>query len=336
MRLALREFIKVKPGDEVLLPAYLFQELLDPFLESGIKVKYYKVGKDLSLDAADVKKKMSAKTKVLLIIHYFGFPQKVDGLESIRQSHPDCAIMEDVTLSFLTCGLDSSLGRFGDYCFNLYLKQVPMPDGSALIINNPSGTVTQDKWRLLAARRTCLRYMAMNLKNIYLKTHLVPKGLYRWFFNRAGLLQNERPLTGRISCLSRWLLDKHDYDSAIVRRRHNYNYLQENWQSKELKPLFPKLPEKVCPLGFIVLAKNRDRIRRQLAEAGIYCPAHWLPSTDKSGERLPADIGQKEYPASWEAAAKIMMIPIDQRYGVREMDYILATLKRLERESPER
>ncbi|GAF79687.1 unnamed protein product, partial [marine sediment metagenome] len=115
IRLILRKILKLGKGDEVLLPAYVFQGLLDPFEESDMTIKFYKLNRDLTLDASDIKRKINENTKVLFILHYFGFPQPVEQLKELREAYPSCSVIEDIVQSFFTTRLDSSLGRFGDF-----------------------------------------------------------------------------------------------------------------------------------------------------------------------------------------------------------------------------
>lgn len=330
IRLILKSILKPGQGDEVLLPAYVFQGLLNPFKESGMTIKFYKVNRDLTLDANDIKRKINENTKVLFILHLFGFPQPVDQLIQLREANPSCWVIEDIGQSFLTTRLDGSLGRFGDFSFNVYMKYVPTPDGSLLQINKPVGNL---RWKNRQFKRllyTSSRYAAMNLKNLYLRTHLVPKSLYLGLFRYAARLMEEYPMYAEMSWVSKRILDKFDYEGAIARRRENFQYLLRSWDLDSVVPLFPNLPSSVCPMGFVVLAEDRDYLRSELSKAGIYCPIHWQPP---GGERdftfLASGIDPEEFPISWEIARKIMLIPIDHRYGIEEMDYILDKIREI-------
>jgi len=323
IRLILTRMLKLGKGDEVLLPAYVFQGLLNPFKESEMTIKFYKLNRDLTLDASDIKRKINENTKVLFILHYFGFPQPVDQLKELREANPSCSVIEDIVQSFLTTRLDSSLGRFGDFTFNVYMKYVPTADGSLLLINKPIGNVNWKNRQFKRLLYTGSRYTAMNLKNLYLRTHLVPKSLHLRLFRYAARLMEEYPMFAQMSWVSKRLLDTIDYEGIIAKRRGNFQYLLDNWDSASIVPLFPNLPSSVCPMGFVVLAENRDYVRRELSKVKIYCPVHWQPTSESDGNLLAREIDPEEFPVSWEISRKIMMIPIDQRYGIDEMNYIL-------------
>ena len=327
MRLILREILKLGQSDEALLPAYLFQGLLSPFKESKVTVKFYKLKEDLSLDASDIERKMSRNTKVLWIMHYFGFPQPVEQLNRLREAYPSCAVVEDIAQAFLTSRMDASLGRFGDFNFNVYTKIVPIPDGSLLKSNRPIADLHWRNWQFKHIVCTGTRYTALILKDIYMKGYPVPKKLYLFLFNYADRLCDEYPIFAHMSWVSRRLVDKMDWEGIVARRRENYQHLLDNWDLRSIVPLFSNLPGSVCPMGFVVLSENRDYIRSELIKAKIYCPVHWHPTIGGEGHRFSSEIDHEEFPASWEIARKIMMIPIDQRYGIEEMNRILEQLR---------
>ncbi|MFZ7133724.1 MAG: aminotransferase class V-fold PLP-dependent enzyme, partial [Eubacteriales bacterium] len=180
----INQIINLGPTDEVLLPAYMFEALLSPFKERGAQLKFYRLNEDLSLDVDDIKKKINIKTKLLFIIHYFGFPQPMECLKEISEAHPSCVVVEDLAQAFLSMRLDKRIGRFGDFSLNVYRKLVPVVDGSILFINKP----IQMNWGKMKYKHvdfTLCRYLAMNLKYIYLSTRIIPKSWHLKLFYRS-------------------------------------------------------------------------------------------------------------------------------------------------------
>lgn len=329
LRLILRSILKLGENDEVLLPAYLFDGLLEPFRESKVTIRFYKLNMDLTLDAEDIKKKVNENTKVLLIMHYFGFPQPVNQLREFRENNPSVMVIEDIVQSFLTSRLDKSLGTFGDFAFNCYMKFVPTPDGSLLIINRPVGDLNWSSEQVKRPASAWARYAAMNFKNLYINTKLVPKSLYLRLFRYAARQLEEYSTFAPISWNAKRIINSFDYDSAIATRRRNFQYLLDNWNSNSIVPFYPALPSSVCPMGFVVCAEDRDYVRKQLIKARIYCPVHWPTTGNNPREFLPGEIATDEFANSWEISKKILMIPIDHRYGIKEMKYILEKIGEL-------
>jgi dTDP-4-amino-4,6-dideoxygalactose transaminase len=327
IKLILNEYIKSGEGDEALLPAFLFQNLLTPFKNNNIKITFYRLNKDLSLDVDDIKAKINKHTKILYIIHYFGFPQPVQKLNWLKDNYPSCSIIEDLAQALGTSSLDKTIGSFGDFNFTVCMKYLPVPDGSILTINKHFDIINWKKEQVDHVLYVNSRYIAMNLKYLYSKTHLVPKPLYRTIFQFASNFQEKHLIYSNMSLLTQCLLEKFNYEQIFERRIQNYKYLLKRWNSSILLPLFGDISEKVCPLGFLVLANDRDIMVRELGKKGIYCPVHWRPGI--KGEVFSHEITEAEFPLSRELANKIMMIPIDQRYGTKEMEYILKQVDNL-------
>jgi hypothetical protein len=62
-------------------------------------------------------------------------------------------------------------------------------------------------------------------------------------------------------------------------------------------------------LFVMIQIKERDQIRRLLAQAGIFAPVHWLDSEDK------------------DLAKSLLSLPIDQRFDAADMERIVTELK---------
>jgi dTDP-4-amino-4,6-dideoxygalactose transaminase len=332
LRLIFTQVIKPSVGDEMLLPAYLFDELLEPFRESRATIRFYKINRDLTLDLEDIKTKINPRTKILYLIHYFGFPQPLKSLTEIKEKYPDCVIIEDLAQAFLSAWLDSSLGRFGDFGFNTFRKVVGVTAGSMLWSKKPIQLKLQ-KYQFKNLLLNDTRYLAMNLKNLYLKSHIIPKSWYLGLFGFTDSIIDENKLCCEMSWLSKRLIRSYDYPEIIAIRRRNFAYLLDHWHFKTVQPLFKELPASVCPLGFFVLSQNRDVLRKELSKRNIYCPIHWTDHP-KTPHAMSPSISREEFPISWELAGNIMMIPTDQRYGQREMQYILDKVQELEKMAP--
>ena len=64
---------KLKKNDEVLIPAICWSTSLWPIIQSGLKVKFVDIDpKTLNLDLDDFEKKITKKTKALMLVHAMG------------------------------------------------------------------------------------------------------------------------------------------------------------------------------------------------------------------------------------------------------------------------
>ena len=314
------------PDDEVLLPSYLCPEILRPFREAGITPAFYRINRNLSADLDDIERRIRIRTRAIMVIHYFGYPQPIEELKKLSEEH-SLYLIEDAVQSFLSKYNEQPLGAAGDLAFTSFRKFLPVLDGSSLLINTSRVGSSNVKWARTSSTRLlylCLRHLGMSLKDLYLKARLVPKPLFLWLLTRADEMVNTYAKPARISLLSKSLLCKADFDEIVSRRRTNFKHLLDNWSFDMIRPLFDSLPPGVCPLGFPVIIEDRDYVRQELIRRKVYSPIHW---------NLPPDIDEKEFRISWEISRHILTIPVDQRYGLQDMHYILEQIQEIVRQS---
>jgi dTDP-4-amino-4,6-dideoxygalactose transaminase len=312
--------LKARKGDEVLLPSYLCKEVVKPFKDELLKVKFYKVDETLRVDIDDLRSKVGRKTRALLFIHYFGFPQKA-AHEIKALCRGGIFLVEDLVQSFLTRHQGKVLGSIGDATISSYRKWIPIPDGALLGINNTSFHVPPVK-RILPDKNLYVknRLQGLELKGSWLKQSTFSKETFRRLFLSADKLLDTTPV--EVSDRSRRMLLKFDLDAIVNRRRANFRYLLNHLVDfKSATPFYRKLPAGVCPLGFPLLAKDRDGLKKMLIKNRIYPPIHW---------KLLSDVDKEEFSASWQVSKHILTIPIDQRYKTEDMQFVADIIGKFE------
>ena len=77
---------RLKPGDEVLIPSLCWSTSLWPIIQSGLKPKFVDVDLDtLNINLKDLKRKISKKTKAILVVHVLGNCTNMDNLIKIKK-----------------------------------------------------------------------------------------------------------------------------------------------------------------------------------------------------------------------------------------------------------
>ena len=71
----------IKKNDEILMPEYLCDVLIDPLEDLGIKPNFNKINKDFTTDWKNLNKKAKGKIKALLFINYFGYEENKKSLK---------------------------------------------------------------------------------------------------------------------------------------------------------------------------------------------------------------------------------------------------------------
>ncbi|MDA7715197.1 DegT/DnrJ/EryC1/StrS aminotransferase family protein [Pelagibacteraceae bacterium] len=129
---------KLKPGDEVLIPSLCWSTSLWPIIQSGLKPKFVDIDLDsLNINLSDLKKKISKKTKAILIVHVLGNCVDMGELMRIVKKH-NLILIEDTCESLGTKYKKKYLGTFGDFSsFSFYSShQISSGEGGMICCKN--------------------------------------------------------------------------------------------------------------------------------------------------------------------------------------------------------
>ena len=128
----------IGPGDEVIVPSFTFIATANAPLFVGAKPVFADIEeKTFGLDAADVEKKITPRTKAILPIHYGGCPCLIDELKEVAARHK-LLLIEDAAEALGAAVNDRKVGSIGDigilsFCQN---KLVTTGEGGAVVTNS--------------------------------------------------------------------------------------------------------------------------------------------------------------------------------------------------------
>lgn len=100
-------------GDEVLVPGYFWVAVSNTVIQRGAYPVLCEVDESLNIDINDVKKKLTEKTKCLVMIHMDGSPAEIDSLVKICKEH-NISILEDFSQCIGGTYKGKKIGSFGD------------------------------------------------------------------------------------------------------------------------------------------------------------------------------------------------------------------------------
>ena len=137
-RIAIRracDILGLKPGDEVLVPAYNCGSELDPLLEAGLVLRLYPVDRATQIDPDELARRITPRSRAIYLTHYFGFLHP--NTAAIRKLCDDHGLwlIEDCALSLLS-GASPAEGRAGDIALFCFYKLFPVLGGGALVLNS--------------------------------------------------------------------------------------------------------------------------------------------------------------------------------------------------------
>src|SRR5206468_4971928 len=114
----------VGPGDEVVVPAYTWNATPNAVLATRALPVLAEVDESLTLDPADVERRITPRTRAILPVHMRGAPAAMDVLAEIAERH-QLVLVEDVCQAAGASFRGRRLGTFGDAgAFSLQFNKI--------------------------------------------------------------------------------------------------------------------------------------------------------------------------------------------------------------------
>jgi dTDP-4-amino-4,6-dideoxygalactose transaminase len=309
-RSALKYIARSIPKDGItLLPEFICESVIDCF--DRRRIRFYKIEPDFTIDMENIKAQVTPDVKVIFLMHYFGMVQPSDKLDALKRTAQEqgIIIIEDATHSIF-----SKKRTIGDYVISSIRKWMPLPKGGVLYTADNVLGIEMEKSDLPVSTEN-ERVAAMILKDLFLKDFLDCNAEYRKMFADCENALDKQKEIYRISDLSGFMISCTDIGEIALRRKRNYQFLEEQMACHDISPACSLKPDD-CPLVFPIRIRQRNMFRKYLMDHKIYCAVHW-----------PFD-GMMEETRTFAAenAASLISLPIDQRYGEDEMRYMVKVI----------
>ncbi len=338
-RVAIRQacdLLGLRPGDEVLAPAYNCGSELDPLLHAGLRVLLYPTNRHTNIDPAAVEAAITPRTRAIYLIHYFGFLQPATAALRALCDARGLFLIEDCALSLLS-GARPAAGMAGDIAVFCFYKFFPTIGGGALVINNDRITKDAAFPQILPARMMAKPLVRAAIDMIVgaERRSAVMRTLKRTPAEpgagataKPGADQDmpsdyyfdPRLQKARISAVTERQIRSFDVQAAIAARRSNYRtYLVELGDMSAVMPLFPELTEDACPLSMAVLVQNRDAVAAALVRRGIAATPWWAGYN--------RDLDFKDQPEGRHLKDHVLALPCHHYLGHAEITHICRMLR---------
>lgn len=134
----------------------------------------------------------------------------------------------------------------------------------------------------------------------------------------ADFRANSEQLKGQpikqMSKLTQRMLSSIDFEVVKARRKKNFEYLHKGLGGKNLFSI-PSIDTFVCPMVYPYLADDSS-LKQRLIENNVFVATYWPNVLDCCNSN--------ELEHSF--AANIVFLPIDQRYGAKDLQYVMELL----------
>ena len=131
-------FLNIKKGDEIIIPAHTYCATAIPFARRGAKIIWADIDfKTRVIDFLDVKKKITKKTKAIILVHLYGY---IVDVEKFRKISKNIKIIEDCAQAFGGEFKGKKAGTMGDFaCYSFHAQKnlTTLGEGGAIYVKKP-------------------------------------------------------------------------------------------------------------------------------------------------------------------------------------------------------
>ncbi len=302
--LALQQLLQKGVDRVAYLPLYCCESVKQPFIQLDFDIKYYSMGKDLQHPCYLPN---DLENKVFLFINYFGFENKpvYSWLKQMSQRNNFYIIEDCVQAAFNN--FNHKLSHYKIYSFR---KFTAMPDGAVLISRYPFNNLKLD----LSSGNE--KFLSMQVVGKILRGSIKDDDLFLNMLKKSEELLYKEIIPKEMADISKIIMERIDVDVLKYKRRTNWSILhnlikKNSFLKSNIISLYTQLSDSTVPLGYPIIVNNnlRDKLLNFFITKNIFCPVHW---------RMNNSLIKEDY----ELSNKILTIPIDQRIGKKELEYI--------------
>jgi CDP-4-dehydro-6-deoxyglucose reductase, E1 len=257
---------RLEYGDEVLVPALCWSTSLWPIFQSGLKPIFVDINPNtLNIDLNLLQKKITKKTKALMLVHVLGNSTEMDALLKVIKKNK-LILIEDTCESLGSKFNNKFLGTFGDIStFSFYSShQISSGEGGMISCK------TEEDYEIIKALRS--HGWSRGLKNEKIISNRYKNLDKRFIFYNSGFNLRPTDISAAIG-----LSQFNDFEKLRLIRNKNRNIIVNKFKANEKiknNLIFIEANDLVSPSWFSIPIlvknkKNRNRFIKQIEQKGI-------------------------------------------------------------------
>jgi len=255
--------VGVGRGDEVLVPSLTFAGSVQPIINLGARPVFCDIEPDtLNIDIEDAKRRITKKTKAIIVVHYGGMACDMSRILDIAKKK-GITVVEDAAHAFGSSYKGKKIGSFGHLaCFSFDpIKNITCGEGGCVTTNSARLAKILRRKRLLGiSKDTWMRYR--NKRSWLYK--VVTEG-YRYHMSNVnaaiGLAQLER------------------FEKFIEKKKRIIKGYDGFFRNVKGIGLLRRNYEETAPFNYTIkIEKNRDGFIEYMQKNGISVGLNYIPN----------------------------------------------------------
>lgn len=129
--------LNIQPGDEVIVPTFTYVASINPVVQmNAVPVFVDCENQFWQIDPEAIRRKITSKTKAIIITHLYGHPCDMDAIMQIAKEY-NLSVVEDAAEAFGTYYKGKHVGTFGDIAtFSFYGNKTITTGEGGMVVSN--------------------------------------------------------------------------------------------------------------------------------------------------------------------------------------------------------
>ncbi|GAB6038124.1 dTDP-4-amino-4,6-dideoxygalactose transaminase [Fundidesulfovibrio butyratiphilus] len=305
--------LDLKPGDEVILPAFTFVSTANAYVLRGAKPVFADIRPDtLNIDESTLAGLVTERTKAVAVVHYAGVGCEMDAINALCRQR-GLAVVEDNAHGLFAAYKGRMLGTLGDMSTLSFheTKNITCGEGGALCLPGPD----------LAQRAEILREKGTNRARFFRGE--VDK--YSWVDLGSSYVPSE--------VLAAFLFAQLERAEAIQKKRRaiweRYDAELADWAKRigARRPVVPAHCDQSHHMYYLLMPslESRTRLIEALKDKGMLAVFHYLPlHLSTMGRRFGGEPGQ--CPVCEDVSDRLVRLPFYNDLSDEEQGEVIAAM----------
>ena len=296
----------IGPGDEVIVPDLTFASPANMVILTGARPVFVDVTREYwCIDPKDFRRKITGKTKAVIVVHLYGHPADMDEVLEIAREN-NIYVIEDCAEAHGAEYRGRKVGTFGDIAtFSFYANKIITTGEGGMVVTNDDELA--DKMRLMRDHGMRPRYWHIVLGFNYRMTGLQAAVGLAQLRKIDRLLERKR----RIARIYEEILS--DVPGIEL-------HPKMSWANPSYWLYSILIDEEKCGL-------SRDKLMEELEKRGIetrrfFYPLHTMPAFSKYSN-------DERYPVSTYLSQHGLNLPSGPKISDEDVEYVAKTVRKL-------
>tara|TARA_B100001059_G_C17832095_1_gene585342 strand:+ start:3424 stop:4599 length:1176 start_codon:yes stop_codon:yes gene_type:complete len=314
----------LKKGDEIITTPMTFCSTINSILLAGCKPVISDINmQTLNIDENLIEKKITKKTKAILIVHFAGLPCNMKKILQITKKYK-LKLIEDCAHAIESEFENKKTGNFGDTgCFSFYSnKNITTGEGGMIITNNKNLTEKLKILRLHGLSRDAWKRYLPDLAPIKKDSFLYDVKYTGYKYNMIDL-QAAMGVCQLNKINSMWMKRKKLYSNYLkgLKKMPVFFQNQTKYNFKHGYHLFVMIFDKNKT------KKNRNDLIEFLRRKRIGASVHYRSVTEMSNYKKLLNWKNDQVPVSYYIGQNTISLPLYPDLSFKDQRYIISEVK---------